>query len=240
MPRACTALHRTALHRTVRPGPIVPTSSHSGPNWMELKIIHHGGGRPGDGCTQPPWAARRTRRTIWPWNECLTPPPSLDQRRLAALWHVFQRDRCGQRQMWSTTTGGQSGTVSLLDAARVWYVNSRGRQTPLFFSCIEIRKIVHLKAKLLNTFKSLTTPTSIDWWLEVNICFRQLWVISCHGGCMGALWVQRARARVCVRARRLAVNLVVFDRPCLQTPNLCFTTLACCYKLGSKPEPNRC
>lgn len=82
-------------------------------------------------------------------------------------------------------------------------------------------------------FKSLTTPTSIDWWFDVNICFRQLWVISCHGGYMGALRVEPMVLCVC----RVAVNLVVFDRPCLQTPNLCFTTLAYCYKLGSKPEP---
>lgn len=49
---------------------------------------------------------------------------------------------------------------------------------------------------------------------------------------MEALWLN-----VWYRPCRVAVNLVVFDRPCLQAPNLRFMMLAYCYKLGSKPEP---
>lgn len=74
-------------------------------------------------CRDQPWL-----ESNWPWNECLPPPPpkscpeEISSSLTPPAW-----------QMWSMTTGSHSGTVSPLDTACVWYFNSWGRQTRLFF-----------------------------------------------------------------------------------------------------------
>lgn len=90
-------------------------------------------------CRDQPWL-----ESNWPWNECLPPPPpSLVQRRLAALW-LLQPDRCGQRQQAAI-----QGPF-LLWTQLVFDISTVEGDRHAFFSWIEIRKIVHPKATCLK------------------------------------------------------------------------------------------
>lgn len=100
--------------------------------------------RPSD--TEDDFSPRRACRdqtwleSNWPWNECLPPLPQSWPEEISSsltpppAW-----------QMWSTTTGGHSGTVSLL-----FDISTAEGEKHTFFSWIEIRQIFHPKATCLK------------------------------------------------------------------------------------------